>query len=516
MMTSARTPWLRQVRKFLQESLPEDSSARLVGRRRFLQLAGASAGLAVFQWPESSVQAAEGEPIAIVGGGAAGLTAAYRLMTAGREVHLFEAADRVGGRMFTKRNFNQEGMFVELGGELVDTNHAAILALAKELGLETQNLLEGEKGGDKFFFGGKHYSHHDIIEGFKPLGMIIAADVEKMYDSEDNFTAHAAELDQISMADYLKKASETVAPWVIDFIIAAYEPEYGLEAAQMSCLNLVDFIEPDTSAGLKIFGDSDEALRIKGGNGSVPEALEKLLETQITIHRGARLVAITQSEKGISITTETKKEPKTSTWSKVILSLPFTQLRKVAGIYDLPLSDGKKKAIKEMAYGMNVKVMYGFTEKVWRTPAREGAEIFNGSVFGDAPTFQNVWETSRGQEGKSGIITNLLGATRRVKYSADAMKTYLDELDQVFPGIKASHDNNKAVMNWPNMPFNEGSYSCPLVGQYLWIAKAAAATECDGSLLFAGEHTSVVSSGFMNGAVDSGNRAAREILSSSR
>jgi monoamine oxidase len=67
-------------------------------------------------------------------------------------------------------------------------------------------------------------------------------------------------------------------------------------------------------------------------------------------------------------------------------------------------------------------------------------------------------------------------------------------------------------MNWPKHPFVRASYTCPLVGQFTTLLGAAATPELGGRLIFAGEHTSPDFSGFMNGAVESGNRAAREIL----
>ena len=68
------------------------------------------------------------------------------------------------------------------------------------------------------------------------------------------------------------------------------------------------------------------------------------------------------------------------------------------------------------------------------------------------------------------------------------------------------------MMNWPEYKFTRGSYTCPLVGQYTTLLAAAAPPELDGRLVFAGEHTSGEFSGFMNGAVQSGNRAAKEII----
>ncbi len=74
-----------------------------------------------------------GDPVAILGAGIAGLTAAYRLMQAGVPCEIFEGSDRTGGRVLTKTDFNKDGMFCELGGELVDSNHDDLIALAREL-----------------------------------------------------------------------------------------------------------------------------------------------------------------------------------------------------------------------------------------------------------------------------------------------------------------------------------------------------------------------------------------------
>lgn len=93
----------------------------------------------------------------------AGLTAAYRLLQAGIPCEIFEASERTGGRMLTKTGFNAEGMFCELGGELVDTEHTDLMALAGELGVGIQELKRGDAGADRYFFGGKHYTDKELI-----------------------------------------------------------------------------------------------------------------------------------------------------------------------------------------------------------------------------------------------------------------------------------------------------------------------------------------------------------------
>lgn len=499
-----RSPFFRRITRILRQSSPSLE----LRRRDFLRRAAAAgAGLAVGAC--ATAPRRRDEPIAVVGGGVAGLTAAYRLQKAGQSVHLFEASQRLGGRMFTRQQFNADGQFVELGAELVDTGHKDLIRLAKELGLRVQNLLRGETGHDTFWFDGRRYSEKELLPAFRPLGDRIAADAEGLYDSEGSFTDKARRLDQISLADYLADRGRDCESWVADLIIAAYEPEFGVDAERQSCLNLVDFINPDTSKGFQVFGDSDEAWRIQGGNSRLTDALHAAIANKTDIRPGQRLRSIQEQDGKIRLEFFTEKGPAAYTYDRVILAIPFTVLRNVAGLFDLPLSEDKKRCIREMGYGNNVKVFRSFRSRVWRASPEHPA---NGSVFADERTFQNVWETSRGQAGERGLITNLLGGHRAAGYSEAAMRGYLDELDAVFPGIKAAYDGKAGSMNWPKVATALGSYSAPLVGQYTWIYDASPTPELNGRLLFAGEHTSLASPGFMNGGVESGNRAAKEAL----
>ena len=301
-----------------------------------------------------------------------------------------------------------------------------------------------------------------------------------------------------------------IEPWVIQLLIAAYEPELGATAEKQSCLNLIDFINPDVSHGFEIFGKSDEAWRIQGGNDTLPTVLAERMRGKISLNLGHRLAGIADKGGRMTLQFDTKGGMKAKNYERVILALPFTVLRQVPGIFDLPLTAAKKRCIREMGYGSNVKVFRSFERRLWREPVPGRDFISNGSVFALEPTFENVWETSRGQAGERGIITNLLGGRRGENYSKGAMSGYLDELDAVFPGLKKLYDGSSAAMNWPKQPFTQGSYSCPFTGQYTWIYEESPKPALDGRLIFAGEHTSTVSPGFMNGGVESGERAAKE------
>jgi monoamine oxidase len=452
-----------------------------------------------------------GDPVAILGAGLAGLTAAYRLSQAGIPCEIFEGSDRTGGRVLTQPGFNKEAMFCELGGELVDSNHADLIALARELRVDIQELKGEDKGADLYFFGGKHYSDEQLIPLFQPFAKKLAVDQEGLYDAEENFTPKAQKFDQLRLAQYLTESGKGVEKWVLDLLRVAYTIEYGRDADEQSSLNLIALLKADTSESFQVFGESDESKRIKDGSSALPNALVRALEGKVRIHQRHRLVKIAQTGSNMSLSFEAEGGTKSVKFTRVICTLPFTMLREVDGVKTLALSRKKQDAIAQLGYGNNAKVMYGFTERWWRNPSIKLPATSNGSIFTDLP-LQCTWESSRGQAGLSGILTNFLGGTGAKPFTTERFDKFRDELGQVFPGIAEKFDGKRSLMNWPEYKFSRGSYTCPLVGQYTTLLKVTSEPELDGRLIFAGEHTSGEFSGFMNGAVESGNRAAKVLL----
>jgi len=500
-----------------QNAFFEAREAARVSRRDFLRLIGA-AGLATAagNFAPRIVRAAEStgstsDPVAILGAGVAGLTAAYRLQRAGVPCEIFEASTRTGGRMFTKYDFNKEGMFCELGGELVDSNHADLITLAGELGLEIQELKGVDQGHDLYFFGDKAWADEQLITAFQPFARSLAIDVDAIFDEQDEPTEKGRAFDRMSLAEYLADRGRDTEKWVMDLLEVAYITEYGRETADQSALNLITYLNPDTSNGFKLFGESDESKRIKGGNSRLPSALVKALEGKVRIQKGHRLEKLEERGGKLDLHFATEGGTKSRRFSRVICALPFTMLRQVEGLKKLGLSEQKQQSIARLGYGINSKVMSGFTERWWRNEKLKLPATSNGSVFTDLG-FQCTWETSRGQKGDSGILTNFLGGIPAGRLSDKDLARFKSDLNRVFPGIDQQFDGKRAVMNWPKNPFVLGSYTCPLVGQFTTLLAAAATPELGGRLIFAGEHTSADFSGFMNGAVESGNRAAREIL----
>jgi monoamine oxidase len=190
-----------------------------------------------------------------------------------------------------------------------------------------------------------------------------------------------------------------------------------------------------------------------------------------------------------------------------VLAVPFTLLRDVR--FDVDLPPAKRQAIAELGYGTNAKLMVGFSDRVWRLRHNT-----NGSLMTDLP-LQTTWETSRHQNGRSGVLTNFTGARHGLELgqgtAAEQAAALVRDLEAVWPGISAARAGQKeARFHWPSHPWTRGSYASYRVGQ--WTTICGAEGEAVGRLHFAGEHCSLSAQGFMEGGCETGEAAAAAIL----
>jgi monoamine oxidase len=526
----SRTPLFSIVKKALALAsrdhgiiFPRSSA---LSRRQLLRLSAAAAGAAalspVGDWnayakKKTPHKKSGASSIAIVGGGVAGLTAAYRLHKAGASPVVFEASNRWGGRMFTIYDF-YKGMFVELGGEFVDTGHEDLQKLGAELGVEMQKLAVEGEGEDLYFFKGAFHTPKDMIDpekqtgAFTPIAKQIAADAAKLTDKNENWTAQARKLDNTSLKAYLEQFRGKTDDWAIDLLDVAYNIEEGLLAEEQSCLMMVDSITTDMSKPFSIFGESDEAFRIKGGSSALINALVNALQNKIEMKQGYGLTALDHKGGQIVMGFDAPGGPQTQSFDAVILALPFTKLRQVKGLESLRLSAEKLKTIRELGYGTNAKILQGTTSRVWLGPDSGLPAPSNGLFYSDLG-FQNLWDSSRNQPGEAGIITNFLGAKPGLNDAASALDAFHADLPKMSPKIAESLDPG-AVTSWfwAVYPFTLGSYASAKVGQYTTMFEVAAEPALHDRLQFAGEHTSSDFYGFMNGGVQSGNRAAKALI----
>jgi len=492
----------------IDEAIARDRELRIdASRRRFLrQSAAVSAALMLPACMQVPPRKTSGDDVVIVGAGIAGLTCAWRLRQQGVGVRVYEAQERVGGRMFSLRGHFADGQVCELGGELIDTGHVRMQALAGELGLVLDDLSADPTAsfGDIWFHGGRRYDEADILREFAPLAAAIARDAETIPDTEITYATPGGveALDRETMTQWLDRNG--ASGWLRKLIEVAYTTEMGLECDDQSALNFLTFIDPGTER-FKIFGESDERFHVRGGNDLVVQGLGAKLNDAITT--GCVLESLKQNADGAYVLAFKRGSGAMEVRARrVVLAMPFTTLRRVSIAVDLP--EPKRRAIAELRYGTNAKLMIGFSERVWSTRHASGA-----STYSDLP-LQTTWETSRMQNGAAGILTNFVGGRHGIDIGEGTPRDQADiaarQLDAIFPGISAAREGaREARFHWPSHPWTLGSYACYTPGQ--WTTIRGAIGESVGQLHFAGEHCAFDNQGFMEGGAETGEWAAAAI-----
>src|SRR5215207_476526 len=144
----------------LADALQRIAQDAAISRRQFIGAAGAATLAAAVGARPVRAAVSGSARVVVVGAGLAGLTCAHRLHQAGVHATVLEAADRVGGRVWTRRNAVGPGLVVERGGELIDTGHIEIRQLCQELRLPLDNLDRAEAAGTDalYHFDGGPYT----------------------------------------------------------------------------------------------------------------------------------------------------------------------------------------------------------------------------------------------------------------------------------------------------------------------------------------------------------------------
>lgn len=459
--------------------------------------------------------------VAILGGGIAGLNCANHLIPTKLNFQVFEASKRLGGRILTHYNDSTGlAIFPEFGADFTDSNHNDILELADEFGLELIDLEKEIKNNnlikDIFYFDNRKIYEAEVIQEFKKIAPKIAKDKIALGGNYD--TDRAVELDNTSLYKYLH--SMKCANWLKELLIAAFVAEFGLDAQEQSALNFIDLIETDTDYGFKVFGDSDEKYRIKGGNSKIIENLATKIGSDY-IKTNYELTEINQRSSGLYDLKFANGEKVTAKY--LVCTIPFTILRKIK-LNIINMSKEKRKCIDELGYGINTKLILGFEGKPWR-------EFSNAYGFMFQKEITNAWDSSynKAPENPNNLLVCFYGGSyssylnsvsfkNKMAPPTHVWKTELPEkiiennlnnIDKVFDGSKAKYLGKHVFVNWIDYPYAKGSYSCYKVGQ--WTSISGLEIEPVGNMFFAGEHCSEMFQGFMNGGAETGRRVAEEI-----
>ena len=496
------------------ERVLEDRRDRSVSRRHFLAT-GAKVSLLAGLGGWSSLLSASARSsatrIAIVGGGLAGLTCAWRLKQAGFDATIYEGSDHLGGRCQTRRNFFADGQTVERGGELIDTGHYAVRGLAHELGLTLDDLIAAEPAGTVpfFFFDGAPYPFEEAARDFLGIDSKLRADIRAagyptLYNS---YTPRGRELDRTSVATYL----EQIVPGgtrsrLGQLLDVAYNIEYGAETNEQSALNLLYLLGYSARDEFDLFGESDERYHIRGGNDQLVSGLAAKLTGQVELGNELRAV-VRQPDGRIRLLLLQGSSTREVVADHVVLALPFSILRASVDLSRSGLSALKLAAIRDLGMGTNTKLQVQFTQRSWNQLGN------TGDSYADTG-YQATWEATRAQPGTAGILVDYTGGRTGFEMNRGTVqqraRLFLAQLEPVLPGLTANYNGKATLDYWTGNPWSRGSYSYWKVGQY--TAFAGIEGEPEGALHFCGEHTSINFQGFLNGAIETGERAAGEIV----
>ena len=465
--------------------------------------------------------------IAIVGAGIAGLTAALTLQDAGLSCSIYEASDRIGGRMHSDSTTWADGMVSEWCGEFIDADHQTIHQLIKRFGLTAIDLgrARADQTQSLMYFFHRFYGAEELARDFQPLAPLLRQQLQEagFPTTHARFTQEGFRLDHLSVSDwieqYVQDGHETPLGHLLD---AACTGFYGLDTGEQSALNLVYLFgsrDPsrDTTTPRPMQGSS----KIVGGNEQLPLALARSLP-EGCIHVRHQLVALERkSDASLTLTFATAGGSSEVQCERAILTLPFSTLRQVdyrrAGFDPL-----KHVAIEELGYGTVSKLFLQFDRPYWYEDGPWPHQHL-GFLITDLD-MQTLWDASIGQAGSSGLLVDYTSGHRGAAYAPPAayctaddsavVQSYaqncLQQLERVFPGISA-HYTGKAALSYPTGDPNLlGSYACWRVGQYTHFGGYEGVRQ--GPISFAGEHCSVEFQGFMEGGAREGARAAREIV----
>ena len=502
-----RTPLASRLQEIAASVAAEEAGPT----RRQLLAGGAGVAAAAALSRVPFARAAGNPRIVIVGAGLAGLSCAYDLKRAGHTAQIYEGSDRVGGRCWTIRGEFAGGQIAEHGGELIDQGHTAIRQLAQGLGLTQDNLLAAEVNGTEpfYYFDGTPYTEAQATDDLKQIWQQIHNDVSAAsYPTLYNLsTERGRELDQMSIADwvaaYVPGGRSSKLGQLIE---VAYNIEYGAEPEAQSSLNFLYLIGYQGPGQFRTFGKSNEKYHVRGGNDQIPARLADALAGQITT--GRALTQISRNGDG-TYTLKFSTGPMV-TADRVVMAIPFSILRGL-NYSKAGFSDRKVTAIKEQGMGTNSKLHVQFTNRHWNGLGS------NGETYADTG-YQNTWEVTRAQSGNAGILVDYTGGTIGNSFGTGTptsrAQQFLTEIEPVLPGISSKWNGRATVDYWPGNPWTKGSYSYWKVGQYTKFAGVE--REIEGACHFAGEHTSIDFQGYLNGAVETGQRAAGEVIAALR
>jgi monoamine oxidase len=449
--------------------------------------------------------------VAVVGGGLAGLCAAWYLQQCGVQVTVFEAADRAGGRVRTDDAFIP-GRVVEAGAELIGDNHPMWLTLASRFDLELRPITkdedyEADKLEVRIRFGDrdldddeKQQLHQNLTQVYDVIGQD-ARDVDPVAPWN---SPGAEELDRRRVDQRLDEICErlfgpesTLPRAAMELMLAndncaeTSEQSYLGLLALVSAARFPDPNAPEDPDGLRGYWNFTETCRCFGGNDQLASSLAGTLAD---LRLSTKVTGIFVTIDNVGIALDGSDVPG-ETFDFVVLSTPPSVWADIR----IESPSGFDPARFTMSHGPAVKYLSSFPSRFW---ADQGlAPKASWDQLG------SVWESTDQQPADPDI-----GDFGLTAYSGGplvlAEQDYPGRLGVIYPGFAPT---DARFVDWPNTPNILTGNSVPSPGQVTTISPALNAP-FDDRLFFAGEQSCVPFFGYMEGALQSGARAARDVI----
>lgn len=492
---------------------PGGSSSRVTRRR---VLGGAAAGAAGYALSGpagvSRPEDAEARPrrrrrrdAVVVGAGIAGLVAARELVREGKSVAVLEARDRVGGRTLNRKI--RGGEVVEIGGQWVGPRdqQTRIQDLIEELGLETFNTyIQGE---NVYFRDGVRQTYTGTIPPANPAALAeIAVAIERL----NSMAAEVPTDAPWSAGSAVEWDGQTLETWKLDNIATdeardlvdlAAEAVLAAEPMDLSFLFVLFYIHAAGNLN-HLVDTANGAQEQRIVDGSQRISLKMAKELGRRVHLGSPVRAITEERGRVEVATG--KE----TWlcKRVIVALPPVLTAGIRFSPNLPAL--RAQLTQRMPMGTVIKAMAVYEEPFWRADGLSGmATSTDGPV---KVTFDNS-----PPDGETGVLLGFIeGQEARDLASrprGERRAAVLESFERYF-GSRARTDAVAYLdKSWAGDRWSRGCYEAfTPPGVLLGYGKAL--RKPVGRIHWAGTETATVWNGYMDGAVESGQRAAQEVL----
>lgn len=487
-----------------------------LSRRSLLGGAAAAAGAVTLTTTAAGTASAattRDVDVAVVGGGLAGLTAARDLVAGGRTVAVLEARDRVGGRVVNLSLAN--GGFTEGGGEFIGPTQDRIKALADSLGVATfttyntgKNLLY--KDGNR-----TPYATDGILGSVPPVdaaGLANAAIVQASLDDMAKkvpvdapwTAAKAAEWDKQTFESWLN--ANAVIPSAKFLLDVACTSIFSAQPRELSLLYVLFYIaaagnesNPGTLERLTDTANGAQESRFVGGSQQVPIKLAATLGDRVVLSAPVR--SVVQSAGKYVVTADGV----TVTARKVVVAVPPPLAARIT--FDPLLPASRDQLSQRLPMGSIGKAIAVYDTPFWR------ADGLNGQVVSDSGVVRSTFDNSP-PDASYGALMGFIEADEMRAYDASGLAevkaAVLKDYVNYF-GDKAKSPTSFVLQRWNNEGFSRGgpvAYAPPGV----LTAYGAALRKPVGGIHWAGTETSTYWNGYMDGAVRSGERVAKEVL----